>query len=307
MGLFRNGLKARVMSTELIIEADVSKRVLFLALQMAKEFEERYSAYKTSSLVGQINQNAGKKALECRSDDIDLFHATLEVTKRTRGVFDPTIGALTQGTWGFGTKEAKVPTQKELQCAKELVNFHDFLLQDNKAFLKKEGMRLDFGGIGKGFLAQKLCTFLQTKGAKKILVNVGGEIVTFGKRYFIAIKNPFADGNIAVIKTKKEPLSITTSGDYERFIGSKRYHHILSVSTAKQNHYYSSVTLLKNGLQFTWLDALSTLVFNTPPNRLLELAQEYEMAIIVITPNQEIFCYNLKNLAIDSLEFYSFS
>ena len=305
MAFFENGLRAKVMSTELIIEADVSKKILFEALDLVKEFEAKFSAYKDESLLSRVNANAGVSEVACSQEEIELFSKALEMAKASDGVFDPTIGVLSQGTYGFGKSTQKIPSKKELQKAKGLVNFKDFIVNEESVYLKKKGMRLDFGGIGKGFIAEKIIAFLQSRGAKKALVNAGGEICTFGKNYNIAIKNPYTDENIAVIKTSKTPLTLSTSGDYERFIGSKKNHHILNSKTASQNHYYSSITLIKDGTEGTLLDAVATMAFNAPKEQLRALAKKYNIAIIAIEEEGNLLFENFKSLDIRAVELYA--
>ncbi|MDF1876803.1 FAD:protein FMN transferase [Sulfurimonas sp. SAG-AH-194-L11] len=295
------------MSTELIIEANLSKKILFEALSIAKEFEATYSAYKDDSLVARINASAGKNPVSCRAQEIEIFQKAYAIAQESDGVFDPTIGALTQGTYGFGTKHAHLPSSKELQKAKELVNYKDFMVTQKDVYLKKKGMQLDLGGIGKGFIADKLIRFLQDRGATKGLVSAGGEIVTFGKEYIVALKNPFGEGNCAIIKSSKEAISISTSGDYERYIGSKEHHHILDRTTAKQNHYYSSITLIKNGVDATLLDGVSTIAFNAKKSELAAIAKKFELAIVAITEDKEIYFENFSNLAIKGFEIYPFT
>ncbi len=305
MSFFENGLKAKVMSTELIIEANLSKKILFEALDIAQAFEAKYSAYKEDSLLAKINQNAGIKAVACSRDEIEIFEESLKMAELSGGVFDPTIGVLTQGSYGFGKKEAKIPTQKELTKVKKLVDYRDLSITQNEVYLKKQGMKLDLGGIGKGYIAQKIILFLQKKGATKVLVNVGGEICVVGKEYNIAIQDPYSKQNLAVIKTNKSSLSLSTSGDYERYIGTKKNHHILDRTTAKQNHYYSSVTIVKDGLEGTLLDAVATIVFNAPSEELGSLAKKYNIAIVAVVEEGDILFKNFKDLDINALEVYA--
>jgi len=305
MAFFENGLKAKVMSTELIIEANVSQKILFECLDLAKAFESKYSAYKEDSLLCQINNNAGLKAIECSASEIEIFQRAYEMAELSGGVFEPTIGVLSQGTYGFGMSDAKVPTQKELNDSKKLVNYKNLLLSSHSVYLSQKGMKLDLGGIGKGFVADKIAQQLQTKGATKALINVGGELVTFGKEYNIAIRDPYSANNLAVIKTSKNSLSISTSGDYERFIGSKEHHHILDYKTAKSNHHYSSLTVLRDGADATLLDGVATIAFNSKQEDLKEIAKQYGVAIIAVCSDSEIYFENLRGLELKSIEFFS--
>jgi len=305
MSFFENGIKAKVMSTQLIIEANVSKKILFEALEWSKKFEATFSAYNEKSLLCKVNQNAGLKPVVCSSEDLELFTKALEMAEMSHGIFDPTVGALSQGLYGFGKKSAKIPTYKELQSAKKLVNYKNFIINQREVYLKEKGMKLDFGGIGKGFVADKIINYLQTKGATKALVNVGGEIATFGKKYNIAIKDPYSKGNLAIVKTLHSPLCISTSGDYERFIASKKNHHILDNKTAKQNHYYSSVTIIQNGIDCTLLDAVATIVFNTSQEFLKNISQKYGVAIIAVVESGKIYFENFKSINIESVELFA--
>ncbi|WP_428738318.1 FAD:protein FMN transferase [Sulfurimonas sp.] len=306
MSFFENGLKAKVMSTQLIIEANVSKKILFEALNLVKQFEEKYSAYKSNSLVSLINHYSGVQAIPLSDEDREIFEKALDIAETSDGLFDPTIGVLTQGLYGFGTDHSKIPNEQEIYEVKKLVNYKKLKIDNDKVFLEDKGMQLDLGGIGKGYIADKVVEFLLRKGATKGLVSAGGEIVTFGKNYTIAIKNPFEKGNIGVIHSSKTPLSISTSGDYERFIGSKEHHHILDNKSAKQNHFYSSITLIQNGVDATLLDGVSTIAFNSKPEHLQSIAQKFNIAIIAISKEKEIYMKNLQNLDIKNIDIYPF-
>jgi len=304
---FEKGLKATVMSTELIIEANVSKSVLYKALNFAREFESTYSAYRADSLLNKINDNAGIQAINCSAEELDIFEKSLAIAQESKGIFDPTIGIITQGLFGFGKSNAKIPTEHELTTAKKLVNYKKFHLSQTSAFLKEQGMRLDLGGIGKGYVGDKIIQILQENGATKGFVSVGGEINAFGKKFTFAIKDPFSQNDvIALLKTSKEPISIATSGDYERFIKSQKYHHILNATTAKQNYYYTSLTLLKNGIHSTTLDAITTIIFNSPPEELEALSKKYEIAIIAISHKKKIIFENYINIKLNSIELFAF-
>ena len=306
MAFFENGIKTSVMSTELVIEADVSKKILFECLDLAKAFEAKYSAYKSSSLLSSINMAAGKFAIECETEDLEVFEKALEIAHLSDGLFDPTIGALTQGLYGFGTYREKIPSKAELVYTKALVNYKLVKISEHEIYLPKRGMKFDLGGIGKGYVADKIIEYLQKKGATKGLVSVGGEICSFGREHTIAIKNPFDEGNIALINTSKEIISISTSGDYERYIGTKENHHILDNQSARQNHYYSSVSIIKNGLECTKLDGVATVVFNSKPEDLKSIAKKFDVGIVSISPDKEIRFENFSDLEIKNIEMFPF-
>lgn len=304
--LFEKALKATVMSTELFIKARASKALLLEAYEIAKKIEEKFSAYKKESLINKINENAGVAPVACDDETLFLIKEALKIAKITDGKFDPTIGALSQGAYGFGTKNPKIPLEKDLKKDKNLVNFKEIEIEGKSVFLKKKGMRLDLGGIGKGYAAEKIINFFIDKKASFALVSVGGEICCYGKEYKIGIKNPFKEGNIATITTTKNPTTITTSGDYERYIDSIKYHHILDSKSGVSNNFYSSMTLIKDGFFGSELDAFATAIFNTKPQELEKISKEQEMATIAITPDKEILFLNKEENFYKKIDFGQF-
>ena len=302
MALFEKALEASVMSTHLLTRANVSKNILLQAHKIATDFESRYSAYKEDSFLNIINKNAGKNATPCTKEDYHLFNASIKASQCTDGLFDISIGALSHGAYHFGFKNEKKASSKIIESQKKLVNYKDITLTPDSIILKKEGMRLDLGGIGKGYVAKQIALFLADKGATKILVDVGGEIVTRGKSYTIALKDPFNDGNIATIETSTEDMSISTSGSYERFI-DKENHHILNASLGKSSHYYSSMTILQNGWHIDFLDAYATALFNQVPEKNISLAKTLDIAMINIDYQALTSLFQTEKLHLKTITF----
>ena len=302
MAFFEKALEAKVMSTTILIRANVSKSVLLEAYKIAMDFEERYSAYKKESFLSRINTLASKGRVKCSSEDMELFKACKEASILTDGAFDISMGALSHGAYHFGFSNQKIASKESLKKQKKLVDYESIELEDDYIFLKKEGMRLDLGGIGKGYVAKLIVKFLQQSGASKVLVDVGGEIACFGKSYRVAIKDPFSDANIVYIKTSKEPICISTSGDYERFIDTPQTNHILNKESGQSSNFYSSMTLLQNGFDIDRLDAFATALFNRDEQYIREFSKANKLATIVIDKNSNIVLNSVKNLNLNSIE-----
>ncbi|MDQ7047499.1 MAG: FAD:protein FMN transferase [Sulfurovum sp.] len=302
MAFFEKALKAKVMSTHLLIRANVSKNILLQAHKIATDFESRYSAYKEDSFLNTINKNAGHTPTPCTEEDYILFDTSLKASRQTHGLFDMSIGALSHGVYHFGfANEAKASSQI-IEKQKSLVNYKNIILTPSNIMLKKKGMRLDLGGIGKGYVAKQIALFLEKKGASKILVDVGGEIITRGKSYTIALNDPFSEGNFAYIKTSKEDMSISTSGSYERFI-DKENHHILDHRKGISNHYYSSMSILQNGWQIEMLDAYATALFNREKDTLEQHCERLNLSLIAMDNSSQIIKNNIDTLDLKSLKF----
>jgi len=156
MALFEKALEASVMSTHLLIRADVSKAILLQAYKIATDFEERYSAYKENSFLNQINAKAGLVPLACHREDMYLFQKCLHASDITEGEFDISIGALSHGAYHFGFKNQSLASSSKVKKQKSLVNYKNILLKENTILLSKKGMRLDLGAIGKGYVSKQL-------------------------------------------------------------------------------------------------------------------------------------------------------
>jgi len=303
MALFEKALKAKTMSTQLLIRANVSKSILYKAYEIAKNFEERYSAYKQESFINKINSASGTDRIQCNSEDIKLFARCIEASQNSDGYFDITMGALTHGAYHFGfTNQSKAP-KKLLEQQRKLVDFKWIDLDDTSILLMKKGMRLDLGGIGKGYVCKKIALFLKENGATKALVDVGGELVSFGKSYTVALKDPFTESNIAYIKTSKEPISISTSGDYERFITSKETNHILNKVSGMSPNIYSSMSVIQNGFDIDMLDAYATAMFNKNFDLVKSFAKKFNFATISIDKESAVLLNNIRDLKLNSIEF----
>jgi len=302
MALFEKVLEANVMSTHLLIRANVSKTTLYKAYKIATDFESRYSAYKENSFLNTINNNSGIKPTICTKEDMELFRTSIEASKQTNGLFDVTIGALSHGAYHFGFSNESKASKKSIERQTKLVDYKNIILADKDIYLKNRGMRLDLGGIGKGYVAKLIANFLSKNGASKILVDVGGEIITRGKAYTIALSDPFNDGNIAYIKTSKADMSISTSGTYERFIDEEN-HHILSANKGTSPQYYTSMTIMQNGWNIDYLDAYATALFNQSPEHISDMTNTLNISAITIDNNAVTSLYKTQKLDLLSVEF----
>lgn len=303
MSFFEKALEANVMSIKLLIRANVSKSILYEAFNIAKEFELRYSAYDKNSFLNHINKESGEDRVACTQDDIKLFKRSIEASELSNGEFDITMGALSHGAYHFGFSNQSLASESLIKEKIKLVDYTLIDINNDSIYLKKKGMRLDLGGIGKGFVAKEIALFLKEKGATKMLVDVGGEIVTFGKSYTIGIKDPFSKINIAHIKTSKEVTSISTSGDYERYIDSRKTHHILNKFSGTSPIMYSSMTIIENSFDIDMLDAYATAMFNKDLDYVKRFSKKLNFSTISIDKDSNILLNNIRNLKLESIEF----
>lgn len=303
MSWFDKALEASVMSTHLLIRANLPKNKLLNAHKIAVAFEKRYSAYIENSFLNTINQQAGNSPIPITPEDYTLFKQCMNASYQTQGIFDISIGALSHGAYHFGFSNQNLANEETIQKQKSLVNYRNILLTASSIMLSRKGMRLDLGGIGKGYVAREIAQYLASEGASRILVDVGGEIVSRGKAYTIAIQDPFSPKHRVIIKTSKADTAISTSGDYERFIGSTEHHHILDKAKGTSSSYYSSMTLMQNSWDIASLDAYATALFNQAPQTLRSFAKKNNITLLAIDKQNQMIEENIGNITLKSLQF----
>lgn len=286
--------ETEVMSSHLLIKAKASQKTLLVAADIAHDIEKKLSAYKDDSEVSRINKNAGKHKVKCSPLTIDILKIAIEVAVATDGKFDPTIGALTQKGYGFGTGKETLLSKAEKKRLKAFVNYKDIEIDEDSVYLKREGVFLDLGGIGKGYAADKIISFLKGKGVKAALVNVGGEIYTYGKVWHVGVQHPRKNRLYAQVKTSSKDTLVTSSGDYERFIKDTSHNHILNPENAESANFFSSLTLISNSLDASRMDAFNTALFQMSIEEITELCQRYDMGAFVV--DKEMNTLSLNNI-----------
>lgn len=209
------------------------------AFQRIKQIENEMSINKAGTEFDAIANAAGKNFVKVSDDTFAVVKKGLYYAEQSKGAFDITIGPLVK-LWGIGTDNAKVPTQSEINTAKALVGYKDLVLDEanKKVMLKRAGMSIDAGGIGKGFAADEAAKVLKQYGVKHAIINLGGNVLVIGdnpdgRPWGIGIQNPFEPRGEKVGALSATNKTIVTSGIYERYIekNGKKYHHILNPFT----------------------------------------------------------------------------
>lgn len=206
--------------------------------------EDEWSAQKTDSIASQLNRGETPEL----DEDQEAFLEQVEaLSERTGGAFDPKLYSV-MAAWGFYDGNGRIPTDEQLQAA----------LADKK---------WDLGAAVKGYAGQEAVKILEEMGAERALMDLGGNIQTFGTKadgapWKIGIKDPAAQQEYLGVISVEGTMSIVTSGDYERGfeLDGKKYHHIMDPMTGRPAESgLSSVTVIcQDGLT---ADALSTALF----------------------------------------------
>jgi thiamine biosynthesis lipoprotein len=230
--------------------------------------EDALSVRIYTSEVSLINRNAGAGPVAVSADVMYVIKMAKYFAEKSNGAFDPAIGVLTS-LWNIGSDEERVPTAEEIAAALPLVDWRKIALDEDAGtvFLEEPGMKIDLGGIAKGFAADELVKILRRHGAPRAVIDLGGNIYMLGKKkdgspWRVGVKDPAQpQGDVAVTLELGEN-SVVTSGMYERFFEEEgeRYHHILDPKTGfpASSGVLSATIVCRSSLA---ADALSTAVF----------------------------------------------
>jgi len=227
--------------------------------------EELLSTWIPTSELSRVNALAGVMPVPVSHETMTVVQGAIQVAELTDGGFNIAIGPAVD-IWNV-IEGRRVPTESELDALRHMVDLHAVRVdaQTQTIFLEKAGMRIDVGGIGKGYAADQAVAVMKKAGALAGIVALSGDIKIFGqlpggRKFPVGIQDPRKEGEVlAFIDLEDEAIS--TAGDYERFFehDGVRYHHILDPHTLQPARGCQSVTVIaREGI---WADGLDTGIF----------------------------------------------
>jgi thiamine biosynthesis lipoprotein len=245
-----------------------SDAILDGAFDIVRDIDSKMSIRQEKSEINRVNAASGSSPLTISADTFWVIKSGVEFAELSQGRFDITVGPLV-ALWGIGTQEARIPNQGEIDKALALTGIEKLVLQEEekKVLLKEPGMKLDLGGIAKGYAADAVAGYLKSQGVTRAIIDFGGNIFVLGskagnKPWRVGIQHPEKKRGAYIGIIPLSNKAVVTSGKYERFFeaGGKRYHHILDTSTGYPVvNNLSSVTLVADDSMTA--DAMSTAVF----------------------------------------------
>ena len=259
------------------------------------------STWIPTSELSLVNAAAGSAAVHASSETMEVVQRSLQVAEMTDGGFNIAIGPAVEA-WSV-MERRHIPTETELERLIPLVDLHGVHadVRDQTISLERVGMRIDVGGIGKGYAADRAVEMMRKSGAEAGVVALSGDIKTFGRLpnglpFPVGIQHPRKEGAVLVwIDLQDEAIS--TAGDYERFFerDGVRYHHILDPKTLQPARNCQSVTVIAR--EGVWADGLDTGIFVMGPERGMELVEHLTdvEAIIVDADGRMLVSSGLKN------------
>ncbi|MPR32037.1 FAD:protein FMN transferase [Salmonirosea aquatica] len=267
------------------------------AIVEIRRIERLLTTFSDDSQTQFINQNAGIRPVAVDAEVFDLIARACRLSDLTQGAFDLSYGSIDQSLWNFDQHMTALPSPETAREMVRLINYKNIILDREKQtiFLAEKGMRIGFGGIGKGYAAEMAKRLLIRKGVTSGVVNASGDLTTWGLRpdgspWTIGLADPDAkDQPFSYLEISG--LAVATSGDYEKFvtIGGKRYSHTINPRTGLPVTGIKSVTIISPNAELS--DALATPVYVMGPRVGLDLINQMrDIACVIIDDRNQVFC-----------------
>ena len=269
---FREVMGTFVQVVAVAGDSGTRKRCIEAAFEKLELVDNLMSDYKDDSEISQVNRDGYKQAVKVSRMVFGVLQRSIEFSRKTAGAFDVTIGPLVD-LWRSVDEPGTMPSEEELAKARAKVGFEKLILDKQEQTIRfaVEGMRLDLGGIAKGYAVDLAIEAMRRAGALGGMVDVGGDIRCFGappkgkKKWTIGLQDPdsatdaIIGGPLTLILELTDD-AVATSGNYRRFvlIDGKKYSHIIDPATSAGTEGLSSVTVIaRNAMD---ADALATAV-----------------------------------------------
>jgi thiamine biosynthesis lipoprotein len=274
----------------LILFTDDSIKAVGLAnrsFALIDSFNHLYSDYDSTSELSKINANAGKGKQRVSPAMWDLILQSKLAYTRSNGAYDITVGSLSQ-LWRKLRKEKIFPAKKMVDEKRKTVGFNKILIDKNQLSitLPLTGMRLDLGGIAKGYIAQKVIDFLTQNGVVQALADAGGDMVMSHapgnhSGWVIGVNIPETTDDLLPKKLSLQNIAVATSGDAFQYMehNGLKYSHIIDPRTGYGIHSQRNVTVIaQNGADADWLATACSIL---PVNEAKKLAGSMHAELLI--------------------------
>jgi thiamine biosynthesis lipoprotein len=273
-------------------DPELAVKAIDAVMDDMRRTDELMSTYKPQSQLSQVNAHAYERPVKVDADIIDVVEKSLEYSRLSNGAFDITYASV---GYLYDYREHVHSTQAQIDAALPAVDYRQ-LQVDRKArtirFLKP-GMRIDLGGIAKGWAVDRGVEILRRMGIAHAMVNAGGDTRLLGDRlgkpWIVGIRDPRKD-NAVVARIPLQDEAISTSGDYERYFEEDgvRYHHILVPGTGKSPGLVRSVTVI--GPTATHTDGLTKPIFIFGVEQGMEFVRRVkDVEAVIVDKDGEVF------------------
>lgn len=292
------------------------------------DIEKWFSIEQTPMMLGngidkselmEVNDKAGVEPVVVSPTFIDLLKRSIEIYNLSDGYFNPAIGPLSR-LWDISGKveycmapnddsECTIPPIEEISAAMKLLNPEKIVIDEEEStvFLEEKGMKLDFGGIAKGYAADLILDHMKSYPFTAVFMSLGGNVYIYGepndkqgkKEWYTAVENPLYNSSMSADAMEigdlyNQNVTVVTSGIYKRYIyvGDVRYSHLLDANTGYPfESDLMSVTII--GPNSAVADALATGVYGLGIEKGYDLVKSLDgYGVIFVTNDKKVYYSN---------------
>ncbi|MDB5062293.1 MAG: thiamine biosynthesis protein ApbE [Mucilaginibacter sp.] len=272
-------------------------------IEEIKRIERLLTTFSDDSETNQVNSNAGIKPVVISRETFELVKRSIMISKVTQGAFDITYGSIDKRLWNFDQQMTALPDKETAKKMVRLINYRNIILDEENCtiYLREPGMRIGFGGIGKGYAAERAKLIMKQQGVISGVVNASGDLTAWGlqpdgKKWTIGIANPDASHQVFSYLNISE-MAVATSGNYEKFImiDGKKFSHTINPRTGLPVTGIKSVTIITTNAEIA--DAMATPVTIMGVHAGLDMINQMkDIEAILIDDNDRL--YTSKNINI---------
>lgn len=277
------------------------KENINLAIEEIRRIERLLTTYKEDSQTNLINENAGIKPVKVDLEVFNLIERCIGISRITQGAFDISYGSIDKSLWNFDKAMTQLPDAETALKMVHLIDYRNIILdpEHTTVFLKEKGMRIGFGGIGKGYAAEMAKQILLNHNVQSGIINASGDLSAWGlqpdgRKWTIGVADPDAP-NAAFSYMEISNKAVATSGNYEKFvtINGKKYSHTIDPKTGLPITGIKSVTIISGNAEFADAMATPIAVMGIKAGLFL-IDQIADLYCIIIDDNNKI--YTSKNI-----------
>jgi len=278
-----------IMGTQVVVDVwhdneNIAQHCSDKVIAEMNRIDNLLSPYKAESELAVVNKDAALKDVEISDEFFDLIKKSLEMSEISKGAFDITFASV---GYLYDYRNKQRPSEQTINSHLSAINYKNIVLNDKQKSIRfaLDGVRIDLGGIAKGYAVDNGIAILKQCGIKNGLVSAGGDSRILGNRngrpWVMGVRHPRNKKDV-VVKLPLSNTAISTSGDYERYFieDDKRYHHIIQPDTGKSVSTIWSVTVMANDAVLT--DALSTTLFVLGVKEGMALIDQYKNVDAII-------------------------
>jgi len=268
-----------------------------------QRIEKLLTTFSDDSETNRINQQAGVMPVEVSRETFDLIERSMRISGITQGAFDITYGSIDKRLWNFDQQMTALPDKTLAKQMVRLIDYRNIELDAEKCtvFLKEKGMRIGFGGIGKGYAAERAKMIMKEAGAESGVVNASGDLTTWGtqpngQNWTVGIVNPNVKDEVLSYMSISD-MAVATSGNYEKYvmIGGKKYSHTIDPRTGYPVTGIKSVTIITTNAEIA--DAMATPVMIMGIRTGLDMINQIKnIEAVIIDDNDRIYTSNNINV-----------